>query len=209
MKVTVFGGTGRSGRPLVEQALAAGHDVTILVRDPAKVSTQNPRLVVVKGDVQDATAVAQAISEAEAVLSVLGPTHNRPTFDVSSGMDNIIAAMRKAEARRLIISAGAGVADPNDAPGLFDRAIGVLLKVMARNVYEDMVQTVAKVRASDLDWTVVRVPMLTDGPHTGKVKTGSVGKGVGARLSRADMADFMLGQLTDDRYVRRSPAISN
>lgn len=72
-----------------------------------------------------------------------------------------------------------------------------------------MVQTVAKVRASDLDWTVVRVPMLTDEPQTGKIQVGYVGKGMGARISRADMADFILRQVNDNTYLRKAPAISN
>lgn len=72
-----------------------------------------------------------------------------------------------------------------------------------------MVQVAAKVRASNLDWTIVRVPMLTDDPPTGKVRVGYVGKGTGSRISRADMADFMLRQLADTTYWHKAPAISN
>ena len=87
--------------------------------------------------------------------------------------------------------------------------MNALLKVASRYVYEDMLKTVDLVRASGLDWTIVRVPMLTDEPATGQVKAGMVGKGMGARISRADMADFMLEQVKNSDYVRKAPAISN
>lgn len=209
MRVTIFGATGRTGQHLVEQALAAGHDVTILARDPSKVKIAHEHLHVLQGNVQDAALVDRAVSGADAVISVLGPTHNKPTFEISAGTDNIVAALQKGGVRRLIVSAGAAVGDPNDAPNLFNHLIRILLKLAARYVYEDMVGVVAKARASDLDWTVVRVPMLTDDPRTGKIRIGYVGKGVGSRINRADMADFMLRQLTDNAYLHKAPAISN
>ena len=87
--------------------------------------------------------------------------------------------------------------------------MNVLLKLAAGNVYEDMRRTVELVRASGLDWTVVRVPRLTEDPPTGAVKVGYVGKGMGVRLSRSDMAEFMLKQAADKTYVCKAPAISN
>ena len=209
MKLTIFGATGRTGHYLLERAVAAGHDVTVLVRHPAKLSLQNPRLKVLPGNLTDALQVAQAVSGAEAVISVLGPAGNAPVFEISEGTTNIIAAMQQQGVRRLVISSGAGVGDPNDAPKVFNRAMNVLLKLAAGNVYEDMRRTVALVRASGLDWTVVRVPMLTDDAPTGAVKVGYVGKGMGARISRADMAEFMLKQAADKTYVCQAPAISN
>lgn len=209
MRIAVFGATGRTGLHLVEQALAAGHQVTVLVRDPSKVTIQNASLHVLRGNVQNAAQVEQAISGAEAVISVLGPTQNKPTFEISAGTDNILAAMNKSGVRRLIISVGAGVGDPQDAPGPFNLFINFLLRIFSRHVYEDMQQVAAKVRASGLDWTIVRVPMLTDGPRIGTIRVGYVGKGTGPRIRRADMADFMLRQLTTNTHVRKAPAISN
>ena len=209
MKLTIFGATGRTGQHLVKQAIAAGHDVTVLARNPAKLTFQDPRLTVVQGDVQDAAQVARAVTGAEAVISVLGPAGKTPVFEVSQGMRLILTAMHEQGVRRLVISTGAGVGDPNDAPKLFNHVMNALLKVAAGNVYEDMRRTVELVRASDLDWTVVRVPMLTDDAPTGLIKVGYVGKGMGARITRADLADFMLRQLGDKTYLRQAPAISN
>ena len=208
MKIAVFGGTGRTGRHVVEQALAAEHSITALARTPAKLP-KHERLVAIQGDVQDPSAVEKTVVGAEAVISVLGPTSNEPTFEVSKGMRHILAAMQKQGVRRLIISAGAGVGDPNDTPKLSNKAINLLLKLLARNVYEDMKGAVDVVRASEHDWTIVRVPRLIDGPKTGLIKVGYVGNGMGMQINRADMAGFMLDQLQNGAYIRKAPAISN
>ncbi len=209
MKIAIFGGSGRTGQHVVKQALEKGHQVVVLARNPDKLTINHPDLKIIQGDVKDLNAVQQTITEVEAVLSVLGPTSNQPIFDVSQGMTNILTAMEKDGVRRLVITAGAGVGDPNDEPKFFNHMMNFLLKMMAKNVLADMSQVVEMTRASDLDWTVVRLPMLTDDPKTGNVKVGYVGKGMGSRISRADIAEFMLSQLTDQTYIHKSPAISN
>jgi putative NADH-flavin reductase len=209
MKLAIFGATGRTGQHLLRLALKEGHQVTVLVRDPAKLTEKSDRLTVVQGSLKDADCLDRVVKGADAVLSALGPANNQPTFDISQGMQAILTAMRVNGVKRLIVSAGAGVGDPDDAPKLFNRLINVLLKATSRYVYEDMLKTVALVRESGLDWTVVRVPMLTDDPATAQVKVGMVGKGMGPRISRADMADFMLKQVKADQFLRKAPAISN
>ncbi len=207
--VTIFGGTGKTGRHLVEQALAAGHHVTILARTPSNLDLQHERLRVVEGDVLDPAAVTAAIEGAIAILSVLGPTQNTPDYQVSRGTTHILDAMRKSGVRRIVVSAGAGVGGEGDQPKLFNHVISFVLKLAARHVLEDMTRTVYAVRESDLDWTVVRVPMLTDDAPRGSVRVGRVGVNTGPRIARADMARFMLQQLCDTTHVRASPVISN
>lgn len=207
--LTIFGGTGRTGRHLVEQALDAGHHVTVLARTPRKLALEHDRLRVIEGDVQDLTAVARAIEGSEAVLSVLGPTSNTPDYQVSRGTAHVLDAMRVHGVNRLVISAGAGVGGEGDQPKLFNHLISFVLKLAARHVLEDMTRTVQAVRSSDLDWTVVRVPMLTDDPPKKSVRVGHVGVNTGPRISRADMARFMLEQLADTAHVGASPVISN
>lgn len=209
MQLAVFGGTGKTGKFVVEQALAAGHSVTMLARNPSKVSIQNSNLRVVQGDVQDAAKVLETVSGAAAVISTLGPTSNKPLFEVSKGMTNIIAAMREAGVRRLITTAGAGVREEMDQPKLADKLIVTLLKLLNGNVYNDMLRVVEQVKASGLDWTIVRAPMLTDDAATGNVRAGGVGKDIGTRLSRADFAAFLLAQVNSPQWVGKAPAISN
>lgn len=209
MKITIFGATGKTGAHLVEQALAAGHAVVALTRTPSKLAIAGERLIVVQGEIANPVHVAQAVQGADTVISVLGPTSNAPDFQVSLGTANILAAMQAQGVRRLIVSTGAGVRDPHDTPKLFDKAIVALLQVVSKNVYADMQRVVETVRASDRDWTIVRVPMLTDDTKKGTVRVGYVGNGIGTRITRADMADFMLKQLQDNTYLRQAPAISN
>ena len=208
MKLAIFGGTGRTGQYLIKAALEKGYSVSALARDPSKLSSA-PNLTVVQGDVKDPVCVQQVISGAQAVLSVLGPTSNQPLFEISLGTANILAAMQQANVRRLVLTAGAGVGDPNDTPKLFNHVMNGLLKLAAKNVLADMQKVVGLVRDSDRDWTVVRLPMLTDSPPTGKVQVGYVGKGMRSRIARADIAGFLLSQVEDSTYLRKSPAISN
>jgi putative NADH-flavin reductase len=208
MKLAVFGGTGKTGQHVIQQALDAGHQVTALARTPSKLNIQHPSLSIIQGDVQNANCVAETIAGADAVISVLGPTSNKPEFAVSKGVDHILSAMRAHNIQRLIISTGAGVRDPNDKPKPVDRFFGLVLRVLSKNVVADMNEAIKKVRSNDLEWTVVRAPMLTDQPATGQLKVGYVGD-ISPRLSRADMAAFMLRQLENDTYVRKAPAISN
>lgn len=209
MKVAIFGGTGKTGQHLIQQALAAGYQVTALARTPSKLALQHERLTLIQGDIQDAAKVSEAVKGADAVISVLGPSPNNPELGVSKGTENIIAGMQKNGVRRLVVSAGAGIGDTNDKPTVIDTVIKTIIRLFSHKAYADMNRVSAVVRACDRDWTIVRVPMLTDDPKTGQVRIGYLGKGVGIRLSRADMADFMLRQVGDNTYLRQAPVISN
>lgn len=208
MKLAIFGGTGKTGQYLINHALKAGHEVVVLARTPSKVTAKSDKVRVVQGDILDAASVAETIEGVDAVVSVLGPSNNKPEFTISRGTDNILNAMQKHGVKRLVISAGAGVRDPQDQPKLIDRIAGVALNIISKNVVADMQAVVDKVRSSDRDWTIVRVPMLTDDPASGALHVGYVGD-ISPRLSREDMAAFMLQQAEDDAHIRKAPAISN
>lgn len=209
MKLAVFGGTGRTGQHVIRQALAQGHEVSALARTPSRLSITDPRLHVIQGDAADAECVSNTIAGADAVISVLGPTENTPDHKVTRATRHILSAMDQHHVRRLILSVGAGVRDPNDAPKMVNNVINAALKLISRHVYEDMLEAATVVRQSTVDWTIVRVPMLTDDPATGTVITGYVGKGTGMRITREDMARFILDQLHDSTYTHQAPAISN
>lgn len=209
MDITIFGATGRTGQVLLPAALVAGHTVTALVRDPSRIRVQHDCLKVLPGSLEDEEQVRQAIAGSRAVISVLGPSRNRPVYEIWAATARIIAAMQDTGARRLIVTSGAGVRDAYDAPGAFDRLMGNLVRLLAEHVYEDMRRSVDEVRRSSLDWTIVRVPMLTNGPRTGRVRVGYVGKGTGPRLSRLNLADFLVAQLSNKSYIRQAPAVSN
>lgn len=205
----IFGATGRTGVPLVEQALAAGHEVRAFARTPEKLPIESARLTVVQGDAQDAAAVERAVAGADAVLSALGHAKGSQEDVQTVATQHIVAAMNAHGVRRLISLTGAGVADPRDAPKLWNRAIQGLMKLVARSVLEDAERHADVIRQSGLDWTIVRAPRLTNGAHTGRYRVGYVGKGTGMTISRADVADFMLRLVREGTHVHEAPMVSH
>lgn len=208
MRIIIFGASGRTGKPLVEQALAAGHEVAAFVRDPSKLGIDHGRLTVTEGNVKDPDRVREAISDADAVLSALGHTKTSAKDVQTVGTENILAAMKEAGVRRLVSLTGAGVSDPEDEPKLSDKAITTLLKLLQKDVLEDGENHAWAIEKSGLDWIIVRGPRLTEGEKKGEYRVGYVGKNSGTKISRADVADFMLRQLDNDKYIGQKPMIS-
>lgn len=209
MKIAIFGAAGKVGRHLVDQALQRGDEVTVFVRDTSKLTTQRQeRLKVVQGDVLDPKDVEQAVVGTGAVLSALGHTKTSSKDVLTEGTKNIVAAMNKHGVRRLVSLTGAGVRDPKDEPKLVDRVIGSLLRLLQRDLLEDSIGQARVIKDSDLDWVIVRAPVLNEGEKKGEYRIGYVGKESGTRLSRADVADFMLKQTMDDTYLRHAPVVS-
>lgn len=208
MNLLVFGANGRTGRQLVRQALEAGHRVTAFVRDPARLDVEHEDLRVVTGDARDADAVDAAVRGQEGVLMALGHTAGSGEDVFTMAAWHAIDAMQRHGVRRLVVLTGAGVPAPEDRPRISHRLIRRLLQWTARDLLEDSEAQAALVRDSDLDWTIVRVPRLTDGPARGRHRVGAVGRGTGPLISRADAAAFMLREVERDAHVGRAPMIS-
>jgi len=178
------------------------------VRDPSKLRASHRRLKIVRGDVMDPVQVEETVAGQAAVLSVLGHTRSSSKDVQTKGMENIVSAMKKHRVRRLVSLTGAGVRDARDRPKLFDKAIGSLLKLLQRDLLEDAERHAGIIEKSGLDWVIVRAPALTGDERKGEYRVGYVGKNSGFRISRADVADFMLSQLTDDEYIGQMPMVS-
>ena len=210
MRIIVFGATGGTGKQLVEQALAAGYEVVAYARNPSKLNVSHERLNVVQGELSDAALIETAVKGTDAVLSALGPRGGSKNKPLTQGMQNIITAMKKQGVRRLIVTSTLSAKDSNDKPDFKTKALVNLVKTTMHATYEDIVNAAETVRTSDLEWTIVRLAALNNKPKSGKVKAGYVGTGeVGMSISRADIADFMLKQINDTKYLRQAPAISN
>jgi putative NADH-flavin reductase len=209
MKIIIFGATGRTGLPLVTQALEAGHNVTAFVRNPNKIQISHAKLQIVQGDLYDAASIETAIAGHDAVLSALGPIPGGQKDVMRVAFTNIIAAMQKTEVKRLISLTGAGVAQPGDEPKPINKFIGMMLNLISKDTIIDSSEHAQLVRASDLDWTIVRVPMLTDAARTSNIRVGMVGINDGMRIARSDVATFMLKVLEDGSHVREAPVISS
>jgi putative NADH-flavin reductase len=209
MKIAIFGATGKVGRHLLDQALERGDNVTVLVRDASKLTMpHHERLKVVEGDVLVPNDIEQAVVGTGAILSALGHTKTSSKDVLTEGIKNIVAAMNKHGVRRLVCLTGAGVRDPKDEPKLVDRLIGSLLKLLQRDLLEDSIGQARVIKESDLEWVIVRAPVLNEGEKKGEYRIGYVGKDSGTKLSRADIADFMLKQTTDDTYLHQAPVVS-
>ncbi len=208
MRITIFGATGKTGRHLLEQALAEGYEVTAFVRDPAKVPLQHERLTLVQGDVQDGAQVEEAIRGVDAVLSTLGQTKTSSKDMLTVAARHIVPAMQKHGVRRMVTLVGAGVPHERDRSSPGRRFMRGLMKLVARDVLEDAERHAELVRASDLEWTLVRPPRLTDGERRGEYRTGYMQLGPAESISRADLADFMLKLAADAEYLREAPMVS-
>ncbi len=204
MDLAIFGATGGTGRHLVEQALAAGHRVTVLVRNPAARTVQHERLRVVQGDARDPARVAAIIPSQDAVLSAIGTNARGPVTNCADATRHILTAMTHENVRRLIVLSAYGAADSHDG-GLYTRLVWLLQK----DKMADKDRMEELLRHSALDWTLVRPPALTNGPRTQQYHTGTgLRMKVTSRISRADVADFMLRQVANATFVRQAPAIA-
>ena len=210
MNVLVIGGTGNLGREVVTRALAHGHVVTALARDPRAI-TEHESLHLARADVRDAGSLAAAIAGQEAVISCLGSKNRKERTLRTEAARNTIAAMRQHGVPRLIVFSAFGVGDSREhlkriAP-VFGRIIQPLL---LKAPFEDMADMEREVRASGLAWTIVRPSALTKKPPTGTltVALDDTTK-LGGTIPYADVAAFMVQQLTSDRYIGEAPAISS
>jgi putative NADH-flavin reductase len=195
MNLIIFGATGGIGQHLVTQALEAGHKVTAVARRPAAIQMQHPRLTVMQGDVLQPETLRQPMIGQDAVLSSLGSVGKELTTVYSEGVSNIMAAMQKAQVRRIICVSANGL-----EPGpLWQRVVAKLvLWKLFRESFTDLVRMEAIVKSSSLDWTIMRPPRLTDGPRTGIYQT-AINKHLthGSKISRADLANAMLANITN------------
>lgn len=211
MRLTVLGATGGTGRELITQGLAAGHEMTAVVRDPARLPVRDERLHVVRADVFDAAALEPAVKDADAVLSALGHRSRRDTWVCAPAARATVAAMRATDRRRLLVVSAAPVArnDPGDRR-LYAMTVRPLLRRLLARAYADMAEMEEQVRAGGLDWTILRPPRLTDGPATGRART-ALNQNVpgGYILSRADLAAEMLRRIDDDRSIHATIGIGN
>ncbi len=209
MNLLIIGATGGTGRALVDQALAQGHTVTAFVRNPAKVKITHECLTVVKGNVLDYDSIDRAVAGKDAVVSALG--HKRwfiKTSILSRGTKNIIAAMEKHGVKRFVCETSLGVGDSIGKLGLYHTLF--VIPVIILFYFIDKAKQERLIKDSSLDWVIVRPAQLTNGRKRGVYRHGKdVGNYIITKwISRADVADFMLKQLTDNAYLRQTPGVA-
>ena len=208
MNITVVGASRGIGHELLRIALEEGHGVTALLRHPATLNISNSRLKIVKGDILDPATVAAAVAGNDAVCSCVGIAPTRqPVNAFSRGAECVLAAMGQGTNRKLITVTGIGAGDSKGHGGFFyDRVFQPLL---LGTIYADKDRQESMVKASSVEWLIVRPGFLTNGPRTGTYRVIDNLSGVTAgKISRADVADFMLKQLTTPTHFRKTPLLT-
>jgi len=208
VRLTIFGASGQTGVQLVAQALELGHSVTAFVRNPASIATRHANLDVVVGDVGSADDVARVINGQDVVLLALGVKMGVADQVCTIATANVVPAMQQFGVRRLINIGGLGTGAARERLSGLGKFVAGGLRMLDRHAFRDKEGQDALIRNSDLDWINVCPPWLTNGPHTGVYRFGcDLRPPVTARISRADVADFMLKQLIDATFVGKNPIL--
>jgi putative NADH-flavin reductase len=208
MNLLILGGSHGIGLELAKQALEAGHHVTVLARHPDKMQLHHPHLRVLQGDSSSAEDVEHAMAGQDVTVSTIGIGPSRKPVSVfSQTARNMVLAARKTGRKRLLSVTGIGTGESRGHGGfLYDMLAKPLL---LRQVYRDKDREEAILKDSGLDWTIIRPGFLTNGPKTGKYRVITDLEGVKSRkISRSDVADFILRQAESSDYLRKAPLVT-
>jgi putative NADH-flavin reductase len=211
MRITVFGASGAIGKLLIRQALDNGYNIRAYVRNPSKLDLKHQNLETIQGDLHDYDKIKQAILGADVVISTLGPPLKRKydDFSVLEGHKNIIRTMETENIKRFITIATPSVKSTEDIPSLATIMPTIMAKIFFPSAYKEIVQLGEAVKASQLDWIIIRFIAPNNKPPKGKVKITFGDTKINWGISRADIADFILKQTKDNQYIRSMPIIGS
>ncbi|KAJ8593579.1 NAD-P-binding protein [Rhizopogon salebrosus TDB-379] len=218
MRVLILGATGAAGVLLIQEALAASHTVVVYARSPEKLPEQtraHPRVIIHKGQLDDQEALSSALKDVDAILSALGPSVSRgPSHPKGTPLARayslIIELMRTHGVHRLLALGTPSITDPNDKFSLRMSVLVTGVATLAHTAYVDVVAIGETIRTqgNDLDWTIVRVPLLS-GSDDKNFLAGYVGDGkTGIWLTRAGFASFVVQELEKNEWVKKAPLIT-
>jgi uncharacterized protein YbjT (DUF2867 family) len=202
MRICVFGAAGGTGRHVVAEALKAGHEVTVLVRDPEKLGPVDARVTVEVGDARDPQAVARAVSGAQGVISAIGGHGMGRSTAITDAMTTIVGGLPAGTRLLAVSTVGAG-----DSASQLPRAVRMTVGVLLRSAIADHNGQERAIMASDAEWTIARCVGLTDGPATGEVHVLTQGTVGGSRIARADVARWLVANLEDPTYARQAVSL--
>jgi putative NADH-flavin reductase len=210
-KISVFGASGRTGKLFTELALQNGYEVKPLVRDPSKLELQHSNLEVIQGDVLDPAKVGETIKATDAVINLIGNRKDSPPDLRRTSTQHILNAMQQNKVKRLIaLSSPFAILDERDKPSFYFKFAVLMTKpLFGAALVEDGRASLDLIRCSELDWTIVRAPTLSNQPSKGNYRVGYLDANTGKIASRSDVAAFLLDVLVNDKYVRETPLISS
>jgi putative NADH-flavin reductase len=209
MTITIFGATGRTGMQVIQKALESNIKVKTFVRNPAKLQQYQTKVEVITGSIDDYSAIKQAIQNSDCVVNVLGHSKNTPKDMQTTAIKNIIKAMQELNVARLITLTGAGVFAKGDKADFVNNVVTFILKTFLGSMYYDGVNSTELVTKSNLNWTVLRAPVLTNGEKTNRVELSMVGdKKLSFKISRKDLADKLINIIKDPSTFKKLPYIA-
>ncbi|MFF3321303.1 NAD(P)-dependent oxidoreductase [Streptomyces sp. NPDC002889] len=209
MKLTVFGATGGIGQEIVRQALASGHQVTAVVRDPARLGVTGERLEVFRSDLSDPQALRPAVAGRDAVFSGLGARRRADAGIASELTRSVLGAMEAEGTRRLLVVSAAPLGRAPGREPLFDRAVLSVINAVLKDVYDDLRTMERELARSATDWTAVRPPRLLDRPLTGNYRKSVGGNPPSGRtIGRADVAHAMLAMAGDPATLKQGVGVA-
>lgn len=207
-KIALFGGTGRTGQKFLRRALSKGYKVNALARNADKIN-HHSNLSVFQGDVLNENDVRKVIKDTDIVVSLFGHVKGSPEFLQTKGTENIIKTMQKYEVNRVISLSGGGLPFPEkDKPKFIDKLIRGIMKIAVPKILNDAIAHAQILKQSDREWMIVRAPRLTDNECKGQYRVGWVGVNSGTKISRSDLADFLITQIEDSNYNYQMPFVS-
>jgi len=209
MRLALFGATGRAGGAILRQACAAGCEVHALTRSPGKLNRDDPQVTVTAGDVRDLAATGRAVQGADAVVSAIGGTCPGNPAVLQQGAAAILTAMNRHGVGRLIVIQGFHLPFPGDPRNLGRPVRAAMLRLWNRHLIADSHQMAEVLRESELDWTLIRMPLLTAGPAAAGYRVGHLALGPWSRVTTGQVADFTLACLATGGFAREAPMIAD
>ena len=206
-RIAVLGGGGRTGKYVVTQLLSQGYSLRLLLRNPENFQFESPDIEIVKGDAIDVEAIRSLIEGCQAVISTVGQRKDEPLV-ASQATLNVLEVMSEYRIKRYILVAGLNVDTPFDKKSAETRAATEWMKMNFPLIHADRQKTYSILSASDLNWTLVRVPFIEFTDTKDKTMV-SLEDCPGNKISAADIANFVIEQLSVDNYIKKSPFISN
>jgi putative NADH-flavin reductase len=209
MKIAILGGSGMIGCFLVQRAYAAGYSMRVLLRNPDKIKSEDGRIEIVQGDARDIMSIRSLLQGCDTVLNTLGQRKEHketPIFSIATG--HVITVMKDLGIRRYILVRGFSIDAPGDHKDLRSKLISMLVRRVVNKMWADWQKELDLLLRSNVEWTMVRLPIVVDEPSPGLVRV-NLASPPGKKISGWDVADFVLAQINEPTYVRKTPFIAN
>ncbi len=210
MRVLIIGASKGIGLETTRQALDAGHDVRALARSATAIAISNPSLEKIRGDALKTEDLEAALVGVDVVIQTIGVGLGdlfRPVHVFSDATRVLIAAMGRQGVKRLICVSGFGAGDSRASISRLQR---LPFQIVFGRAYDDKSLQEKLIKESELDWTIARPGVLTSGPRTGRYRIiAEASQWRNGIISRADVAEFLVRQIGDGAYIRKTPVLIN